>query len=92
MQNNEHVTLKNALVKVLKEKGLAAHQVLETDFGRGEHGFSFPIYAGDKGSSMVATVHMIQRKDGTWRKKVELATWLEELIDGVGFGDSEKVN
>lgn len=89
MQNNEHVALKNSLAKALKEKRLAAHQVHETDFGRGEHGISFPIYAGDKDPSMVATVHMIQRKDGTWRKKVELATWLEELIDGVGFGDSE---
>lgn len=83
----EYVPLKNALAVVLKKEGLAYHQVCGAYFGRSVHGISFPIYAGREPQKMVATVYLIQRKNGTWRKKVELATWLEKLIDGVVSGD-----
>ena len=83
-----HQKLKESLTEALKDKGIDTTRVHLTDFGRGEHGITIPIHAG-KSKSLVSEIHLIQRKDGTWRKKVTIPTWLDEMIDSVGFGEAE---
>jgi len=76
------------LAQTLNEIGQRGHQLSPTDFGRGQHGYS--VFLCGEGEHTLVTLNLIQKDDGTWRVKTELATWLRDEIEKAGFKIAER--